>query len=89
MRQIVVAKSAGTILYVRFQVKYRVPEFVVSLSRKIRQALNDRPRFAHYEPGDHLVVQAVEKRPVSGQIAAIEKRDRELDVVGIEFFAFR
>src|ERR1035441_5229136 len=40
-----------------------------------------------YEAGNDFFVQAGEKLGISGEVAAIEKRDSELDVIWIEAFA--
>ncbi len=81
VREIVIAQAAGAIFDVGLEVKNGVAEFVVAGAREIGEALHDRARFARDELRNRLVVQAGEERAIAGEIAAIEQRNREFDVV--------
>src|SRR5215831_7978430 len=69
--------------------KNRIAELVVACAAQIRKPLHDLPRLARHQPRNHLVMQPLEDRRIARKIAAIEQRNRKLDVIGIEAFAFR
>ena len=85
--KIVIAQAARTVFDVGLEVEDGVAEFVVAGTSEIGEPLHDRPRFARDELRNRLVVQASEKFAIAREIAAIEQRNCEFDIVRIEFLA--
>ncbi len=65
-----------------------VAKLVMTRARQLRQVLNEGVAFAPHQPGNRFFAQPRKKLAISGQIAAIEERNRELDVIRVEAFAF-
>ena len=63
--------------------------FSMTRSSNFRQTLHDGLHFPHDQLGNQLVMQLHKQVLISRQISAIEQRNRELDILGIELIAFR
>src|SRR5450432_2616529 len=66
----------------------RISKFRMTLARDLGEALKQRLRFAHDQLGDHLVMQLAKQVAIAGEIAAIEKGNGELGIVGVVAVAF-
>jgi hypothetical protein len=78
-----VAQSAGGFLQIRFQVIECHAILGMALARDLRQPCSRAPGFAHHQLRNNLVVQPAEQIVVAREIAAVEKRNRELSIVGV------
>src|SRR5258708_38465388 len=85
---VVIAQPAGSLFEIRLQVKNRLPELCVPLSRHLSHTLEKRLRFPRYQLGNQFVMQPREQLEVSHQITAIQQRDGEFGVGWIEAVAF-
>ena len=83
-----ITQPAGTILYVWFQMKDGIAMFGMAATRDLHQSLHQRLGFTHHQFWDDPVMQTRKQFVITGQKAAVEKRDGELDVVGIETITF-
>ena len=84
----VVSKPARAVLHVWLKMKNGIAEFVVAGAREVRQPLDDYTRLARYQLWNHGAVEAVENPFITGQIAAIQQRNRELHISRVESLAF-
>ena len=86
-RHIAIPQTAGSVLDVRFEMEDGVAELFMAAARNLRQPLQQRLRLAGHQLWNDFVVQAGEQIVIAGKIAAVEQRDRELDIGGIEAVA--
>src|SRR6266571_7855354 len=86
---VVVTQASGSLFDMRFQVKHRVSVLRVAGTGHFRKLLNDVVPFPQKEFRQELVVQAEKQLRVSSHRPAIEQRNSELHVLGIELLALR
>ncbi len=84
----VVAEAAGTLLDIRFKMKDGVAVFGVAGAGDLGEVLDDDIPVAQGEDGEEIVFEAAVEGGVSGEEAAVEQRDREFEVGGIDLVAF-
>jgi hypothetical protein len=65
-----------------------VAELFIAFARDVSQSLHQRLRFADHQLGDDFVVQTCEQIAITSKVAAVEQRDSELNIGGIEAVAF-
>ena len=83
-RHVVVSQTSRSIFHVGFQMKDGVAVLRMARARDLGQALHQRLRLAHDQLGNHLVMEAIEKLPITQQVARVEQGNREFDIAGIE-----
>src|ERR1700694_539986 len=64
-----------------------IAEFFVAAARHIREPLQQRLRLSRHQLWNDFVVQPGEEIGITGEITAVEQRDSELDIRGIEAVA--
>ena len=89
VRDVVIAETTGSVFHVGLEMKNGVAKFGVAGTRNVRQFLDQVFRFASDEIGNQCVVQTRKQRAIAGEIAAVEERNREFRIIGIEFVTFR
>src|ERR1019366_2954624 len=83
-RYMQVAQPAGTLFQVGFQMKDGVAEAQMAGASDFRQALHQDIRLACYKLWQALFMETLKQPGIAAQKAAVEQRDGELDIVGVE-----